>query len=196
MKLFEKGNHKGLVYELQVISGKKITDDQFSRLYEGFEKIDWTKACQIVRDFERMERFPSNVYGVIANRIEDQYRTERQEHYKAELFRAVDADCASSVEWSLFFEITNEIILWHRIGLAERNPNGITIPMSSDEWDQAGRPATWSNILDHFMSELSKVNNFESDRRDSFLKQYLGILQSEREKRTANKKPEQEEAFS
>lgn len=196
MRQIEKNNCNELTKELQVISGKKFSSDQYDRIVEGFGKIDWSKACQIVRDFERLERFPSNVYGIISNHIEDQFRTDRQEQYKTEYFKAVDSDCASSIEWRLFFAITAEIMLWHRVGLAERNPNGISIPMTSDEWARAGCPATWSKLIDHFFSGLVRVNNFEPERRESFLKQYLEMMQSEREKRTVNKKPEPEEVFA
>jgi hypothetical protein len=195
MKSIDKNNHRGLVEELQVISGKKFTEDQFARLYEGLQKIDWTKACQIVREFERLERFPPNVYGVISNRIEDQFRADRQGHYKTAQWNASDADCATPEEWKLFFEITSEILLWHRIGLAKRNPNGITIPMSSDEWVQAGCPPTWSNLLDHFLTGLIMSHNREPEKREAFLSQYLEILKSERDKRIINK-PEPEEVFA
>ena len=196
MKQIEKNNHEELTNELQIISGKKFTPDQFDRLVEGFRKIDWNKACQIIREFERLERFPSNVYGIISNKIEDQFWAERQEQYKSEQWKSADANCASPDEGQLFFKITGEILLWHRIGLAEHNPTGSSIPMSSDEWVQAGCPATWSPLLGHFLSGLVKVNNFDPVKREAFLNQYLEILKSEREKRTVNKKPEPEEVFA
>lgn len=196
MKQIEKNNCVELIKEVQIIAGKKLTPDQFDRLVEGIGKIDWNKACQIVRDFERMERFPSNIYGIVANRIEDQFRSERQGSYKAELWKAIDADCASSVEWRLFFAITAEIMLWHRAGLAERNPNGTSVPMTSDEWMQQGCPATWSPLLDHFLSGLVKVNNFSTEKREAFLAEYLDILKSERSKRLGTNQPKQEEVFA
>ena len=195
MKKIENGNCTELIKEIQVIAGKKFTPDQFDRLVEGVGKIDWNRALQIVREFERLERFPANVYGVISNRIEDQFRTDRQGHYKTAQWNAVDADCATPEEWKLFFEITSEILLWHRIGLAKRNPNGITIPMSSDEWVQAGCPPTWSNLLDHFLTGLITSHNREPEKREAFLSQYLEILKSEWDKRIINK-PEPEEVFA
>jgi hypothetical protein len=68
--------------------------------------------------------------------------------------------------------------------------------MTSDEWAQAGCPATWSSLLDHFLSGLVKVNNFDPGKREAFLNQYLDILKSERIKRMGPKKQEPEEVFA
>jgi hypothetical protein len=46
------------------------------------------------------------------------------------------------------------------------------------------------------LSGFIKIHNFEPEKRESFLRQYLEILKSEREKRTVNKKPETEEVFA
>lgn len=45
----------------------------------------------------------------------------------------------------------SELEYWHKNGLVERNENGSTVPMDIDTFIRAGRPQTWSPILDHWL---------------------------------------------
>ena len=46
----------------------------------------------------------------------------------------------------------NELILWHKTGLMNKNEIGSKVPMGIDEWIKANRPQTWSPILDHWLN--------------------------------------------
>lgn len=186
MKTIKKDDFNGLVIELQIIAGKKFTGDQFDRLSEGFSKIAWSEACRIVRDFERQERFPSNIYGVIANRIEDQFREEIKKSYQRQRWEVAAADRATAEEFRLWIEVIDEALIWVKTGISSYRQQfeRITLPPPEGHKGQS-----WSEVVDFVLEkwgEFQKLNPNSSDREE-FLRQALRVLHEEREKRLSGK---------
>jgi len=89
-------------------------------------------------------------------------------------------------EWALAMQITIEIMLWHETGIAQRQEAEIRqLPEHGDlrAWVNAGKPKTWSPIVDHYFEGLSKMNG--SHERKRFIAGYLKTLQDTRAERTA-----------
>lgn len=177
MKFIDKEKCNELVDELQVITGKKFTDDQYSRLIEGFQKIDWLKSCQIVRDLERMERFPNNVYGVLANRIEDIFRSAHQELLKQQQWQVSDNDKASSEEFRLWFEIIEVAQNRIKAGLdnyCADNEHIWDIPPSEQ------KAQTWSRVVDFVIDKwiefMDRMKIPTPKQREDFLKTILTMI--------------------
>lgn len=58
------------------------------------------------------------------------------------------AERATGEELLWFFKCLDEIGIWHNQKLMKFNPAGC-VPMSMDEWMQAGQPETWSELFTH-----------------------------------------------
>jgi hypothetical protein len=190
MKYIEKEHHQELVEELQVISGKKFTSDQFTRLFEGFKKIPWIQACQIVRDFERLERFPTNIYGVIANRIEDKFRESTKEKYAAASWRISSDEMASANEWDLWWKIIEEAKLWITLGLDVYHTEYAHI---TDLPPEGQSVHSWSKVIDYVLEHWFKFQKqfpiSKPDKREKFLQICLENLMKQRQKLTPANKP-------
>lgn len=193
MKFIEKNHYQELVEELQVIVSVKtpfkFTPDQFSRLFEGMQKIDWIQACQIVRDFERLERFPSNIYGVIANRIEDKHNEKRKQVYIQDRWKVSDNEKTSAEEFRLWWAIHDEAKIWISLGLDtyhEEYAHILDLPPAG----QACK--AWSRIIEYVINNWiafeTKFPLAMPKQREDFLKQILELIQKDRETKMQDKK--------
>jgi hypothetical protein len=68
-------------------------------------------------------------------------------------------DCVTPEEWESGAAVISEIMAHHRAGKAKSNPRGIGVSdikcaegQFVTEWDRLGRPATWSPLLDWWLS--------------------------------------------
>jgi hypothetical protein len=188
MKFIKQDDVNELCIELEVIVGKKFSSSQFDRLAEGFKKIDWIKACQLVRDFERQERFPSNVYGVLANRIEEQIREQTQAVYTRQKWVVSANDRVSSDEAHLWFEIIEEAKIWIALKIDHYRNEFAHI---RDLPPPGQKCHSWSGIVDYaintWMDFDSRIKNSTPEQRVELLKNILENCKNERIKKTEAK---------
>lgn len=85
-------------------------------------------------------------------------------------------------EWELAAAITGEILTWHRLGLVDAQRQEFDGTMDAEEWVRAGKPKTWSPMVDHYFEGLSHMRG--SAQRKEFMAGYLATLRKTRAERT------------
>jgi hypothetical protein len=170
------GDFESLLEKVRLNAGKKIPDFIDRGISTLLKDSGWEYARRSVFELSRRDSCPSNIYGFLENKIHDYKNQEREGTLSRDQWRTYQDNCASATEWSLFFNITNEILIWHRIGLVKINHDGVSVPMSTDEFRGAGYPKTWSSILDHFLSQYCANDNKTQKEREDFLGGYLNML--------------------
>jgi hypothetical protein len=177
-----------LIAQIVVLRGRELPTIQDEGLRSIFDSSGKSVALQAVKRLSDMPTLPSNIIGAIKREIsgiEGEIR-ERQE------WRLKSRDAATSTkECQELMAFLQELSIWHQIGLVERNDNGISIPMSIDEYIYAGRPKTWSPIIDHWLQGFEAAYRLEQEKPGAlidFYKGYTKNLIEERRKRTENQK--------
>lgn len=79
-----------------------------------------------------------------------------------------NAGCATSEQQELFIRIVGLVMKKHAQGTVPRTADGITDPLSIDEWIRAGRPTTWSPLIDMLLAGYETAY-----RDDNTLTRYL-----------------------
>jgi hypothetical protein len=176
--------YESLLEKVLLNSGKKLPDNIVAGIDRLLKASGLELSRRAVMELGRRDVCPSNVYGFLETRIYEYKQQEKEEVLSRTRWKTGDENCASAVEWSFFFNITSEILLWHTLGIAEYNPQGIAVALSVTDFIKSGYPKTWSPILDHFMAGYCKVSNMEQHTREDFLGEYFAILVAQREKRT------------
>ena len=189
----EKGDYKSLLKEIVTARDRDLTSILAETIENFLKSLDWEDAVKVVDELTGRERMPTNIWGAIKNIWADLKTVKDNQHLTKTKWKN-NPDCASPVEWALFWAILNEILLWHKTGLAEYNQNGITAPFDIIEWNKAGQPQTWSMILDHFLTGYSKAHNINKPYAlENYLRKYLDMLTEERGNRTKPKHVKQKE---
>jgi hypothetical protein len=105
---FTQGDYSSLIKELENLQGKDFTILQSETLIGEFKIIPWSSACWIVKSASRMERIPNNLFGLIRNRIDDEYnRIEKKKEEKTD-WKATPG-CTTPEEWHLYFGLLAKI---------------------------------------------------------------------------------------
>ena len=175
-----------LIKKINTYRGREITALQASACHEIFEVMDEYDSRRVVRMLSAVEIFPNNIVGWL-----EQHQREIQEQKQPKEYKKGFVDSGSPAEVSEYAKFLNELLLWHTLGLVKSNPDANPDIRDLDSYLAAGRPPTWSPILDDHMRKYEAAlaeNARQPGYLLSFLQTYNLTLKTEREKRTA--KPE------
>jgi len=182
------GDYSELLEEIATVRGRDITERQCSALSDVLSRIPWNKAVSIVRELCRMPVVPANFYGYIVVRVEEIEREAKKELEKKDTWMEQHG-CMSSSEWKFFSSIMEETYTWHNMGLVKLNPLPHCEPMTVEGWVKAGRPKTWSPIIDSLMqgSEPAYIRAIggKAEALSEFFEAFYNLLVASRIKRTA-----------
>jgi hypothetical protein len=162
---------EGLAAVLTINLSPRSIDEYYKRLKDQDDNelesaIEWLK--------DNFESTPHKKFPHVHD-ITDRIHKARTKEYIAPPVANVEiAGCISA-----YMVVLMEIKRWHDLKLVKYS--GVNCkPMDLDEWNNAGRPQSWSPILDHFMSGLyeNRFHTFES-----FCREYLKKLVEHRNAR-------------
>lgn len=146
---------KELLSEIVIMRGRELPLITATGLEKIFETCGERTARTAVRRLNDRDTIPNNIVGVMQREISliEAEKRERDE------WKTHSDDAGTSDDCHAMMEFLTEILLWHSLGLVEKNPMGISIPMSIDEYAAAGRPITWSPIVDHWLGGFERAYN-------------------------------------
>lgn len=178
-----------LMEKIIMNAGRNIPE----KIEEGIRKLLIAESVpvqhcrKVVTALSQRENLPTNLYGLIDSLLMSYKRDDDKQLESRESWSISENDMCAPGEFSLYWEIHKEIMLWHKIGLVQTNHDSICfsanyIPQNIDEW-VANPIKTWSPLLDHYLEGLGKVTNLDWPHRKAFYEKYLSMLQAERVKR-------------
>lgn len=177
----EQGDYRALLRKICAAAGKndlpRITSEEIESLLRS---TDWNTALSAVRVLCGRDHMPTNLLGGLENVIREIEQNSDKAKLERETWRAQEG-CCTPEEWQYLFRITAMIMRMHISGETPTNPDGITIAMTIDEYKQAGMPATWSPILDHFLKGYYQAYMLDKTKNGAlvdYLKKYCEILQN------------------
>jgi hypothetical protein len=162
--------------------------DYSQSVNEGLEKIlegfghEKTKA--IVQRLKSYDNLPSNIVG-LCERIFAEINGDDRERESWEV-RKRD-NLGTNEECIALMAFNGELFLWHELGLAERNTEFTHAILDIEQWAQAGRPKTWSKILDHWLIGFEKAYILDKAQAGAlldYLMRYNDMLVKTRKERT------------
>lgn len=166
--------------------GKDFVDMQAKGIAKKFDEIGKNDTWVIIRRLQAWPKIPDNISGA----IDKEYGALKAERREAGQWRMKKEGLGTSLECSEIGRFNDELTLWHRMGLADTNKNGSTVPMAIEEWIRAGRPATWSPVLDHWLQGFEVAYKQDLQVEGSllaFLARYNNMLVEQRKERLAKR---------
>lgn len=148
MNTIHENDYPSLLMELAAARGKEIQGYQYERIMDTFREMGWKYALRITREISRAEVIPSNLYGLICNKWDALRQADESAHLWKEEWEPKE-NCVTPEEYNAWFGITMLAIAFRDEGFVQNNPDGITTPLSIDEWIKHNRPVSWSPVLDH-----------------------------------------------
>jgi hypothetical protein len=179
-----EGDYESLMTEIDAAVGRKIKGETAKKVEALLKEMGWPDAKRIVFTVVKSERVPVNIYGFIGNLYREIKIQREQEFLARERWRS-DPNCCTPEQWTVWLNITTEIMMWHTLGLAKYNHETVVGSCTDYEaWLQYGKPKTWSPILDSFLKQLQipytqRITNQEVFT--DFLRKYFSMLSTERE---------------
>jgi hypothetical protein len=180
--------YRPLIEELAAAQGRDIQERTAVKIVDALATVDWKETNAIVRSISRAPNPPRNIYGAVLDAVEEVGREKAQALEHRQTWAVKDSERLTPGEWQWNQLVLEEIMVWHDMKLATRNVEYCE-PMDIDEWIKAGRPKTWSTILDHYLtgSEPAYKRTIGGDALalEKFAEAYYKMLVSERTKRMA-----------
>lgn len=179
-----------LFSELAAARGRDLPLPLTRQLATIFDEAGERNAKTIVNQLVSMDSLPTNLYGAVRSRWIEMKRNSEYETLRKDKWQSESSENTNAAEWTLYWQIIEEIMLWHQCGLAETNKNAAPISYDIDEWLNAGKPKTWSPILDHFLDGYAlgyKADLKTPGSLTKYLEQYLQLIKETRVKRQAEK---------
>lgn len=170
--------------EIAACLGKDLNTRTAESIQSLLVDMGWDNAKSVVKDLTHREHIPSNLYGTILGIWESRKVQQQQAHLWKQKWTA-DQDCATPGEWTAFWKVMGEILRWHQMGLVSSNPDGITTPLTADEYHKAKCPKSWSPIVDHFLTGYYPA--MLADVLEDYLTKYHAHLVEARLKKTVGK---------
>lgn len=142
------GDYTSLLNELAAARGKEIQGYQYERILEALQSVKWHIAVRIVKEIARSETIPSNLYGLICNKIDAIRQAWESTHLWKQEWESKE-NCVTPEEYNAWFGIIMLAINYRDYGFVKNNPDGVTTPLNIDEWIEHKRPNSWSPVIDH-----------------------------------------------
>lgn len=178
-----------------IARGRELPELHANKLAEIFSVIGMVKTKIVADRIEGLSSIPQNIIGEV-NKIIADIRAEEQER---EAWKAARRDnLGTDPEHEQIGIFNTELMTWHRSGLVQKNPEGITVPMSVEEYIKAGRPKTWSPIIDHWMQGYEVAYKLDLQTEGAlldYLMRYNRTLQDRRKQLLQERQEETRKKF-
>lgn len=179
----QEGNYDSLLESVEVVVGRDLQERQKAAIAKVLSRVSWKWAVSIVREFSRLQNPPRNVYGWMCDKV-DEIKDEERKRIEGQTQWEADKDCLNGKEMEVLFGILDEIMTWHELDLVSKTPGGCTDPMDVEGWIKAGRPKTWSQIVDHFLAGSEPAYKQDKQMPGTLYAFWVAYLKSLRDERT------------
>jgi hypothetical protein len=179
--------------KIELMRGRALPDIVAPELVKMFDGAGRYKTAAVLNRLRSYESIPQNIIGCCEKILWELNNQQETEGYKYK--DRNDFGDKKTLESLAIFLV--ELEFWHKNGLAEYNHKGLTTGIDINQWIEAGRPKTWSPILDHWLNGFVKAHEEEKINPGAILAfemEYNTMLIAERIKRMAEKEAKNEQS--
>jgi hypothetical protein len=193
--MISDGDFGGLVSEIAAARERNISGTTYDKIMNVFEEMGWFAAKRITNMLVKSDRIPGNLYGYICSQWNEIKFRNEQIRLSQTKWQA-DAGCATPKQWSLWMELTGEVMLWHKLRLVTNNKDYVvSANIDYEQWlampNQNNK--TWSPILDYVFESMAEPYTKRLSMPEfytEYLIRMLDMLKTDRKKRTESMIPD------
>jgi hypothetical protein len=89
-----------LIRKLQTVRGKDFSQNQAEEMVASFKKIPFSAAQWIVKSITRQAQLPNNLYGVVLDRVDDEFYRRQKAAEQKDDWNAQQG-CMTPEEWKI-----------------------------------------------------------------------------------------------
>ena len=173
------------VKKIELMKGRDLPEIVVQALVDFFNGVGEIKTKAIIYRLKTYDKIPDNIIGCIDRLNNEIHNTYQEQEYKPK--NREDLGDPSSA--GLMGEFMTEVFLWHELRLVERNTDNPCGVLDIEQWVAAGRPKSWSPIIDNWLEGFEAAYYMEKTKAGSvkiYMESYIRKLKKERTERQHN----------